>query len=202
MSEAILDTCLADIHARSKPNRTDRIRALIDGRRHEWQWGEADVARAMMHVWPAFKKQARLRRPSCPKDEETALDEHIWDDIQSVAKALQRAREDIAEAPADLAAPLPGLKEAVLEIRGLRAGAKKRAARGKAQQASRAEPADRAAASVSATARAKKRRGVYAAAVSDMARAKKRRGARAAAVSATARAKKRRGTHAIGSKHY
>ena len=98
MTEAILDKRLAHIHAGSKPNKTDKIRVLIESYRHEWQWSEVDMARAMMLVWPDYRKTARLRRPQCPSAERDKAAEHDWDNIHSIAEALRKA--DAADAAA------------------------------------------------------------------------------------------------------
>lgn len=146
LSEAMLDKFLADITAKSRPNRADKIRVLIDNWRHEWGWGDADVARAMMQVWPAFKQSVRLRRPPCREAAaESTPNEHIWDDIHSVAEALRQAQEGEKAATAGLAAPSSGLQDAVLALRRARAKAKAAApARGKTAARKQAAPANRA----------------------------------------------------------
>ena len=157
VSEAILDKCLLDMRLGSKPGRAAKAQKIIESRRLEWLWGEADVARAMMHVWPAYRKEARLRRPPCPEGEGTSPDECIWDDIRSIAEALQRQQADHNQASADPAAPdqaagISGLQDAILQLRGASAKAKKAAARGKAGPRAAGLPA----------ARGRKRRGTQA----------------------------------------
>jgi len=134
LSEAMLDRFLADITAKSRPNRADKIRVLIDSWRHEWGWGDADVARAMMQVWPAFKQSVRPRRPPCR--EASTPDGLVWDDIHSVAEALRQAQEDENAATAGPAAPSSsGLQDAVLALREARAKRGKAAARKQAAPA-------------------------------------------------------------------
>ena len=124
VSDAVLESCLHDMRIKSRRARHENIRLLIEGQKDKWQWTDYDIARVMIQVLPGFKRPSRKPEPS--KDFLNMEEETIWDDIQSVAHALQATSSSAAPAapaaPAASAVPGESLLEAVAAVRDARAG--------------------------------------------------------------------------------
>jgi hypothetical protein len=93
----VLDNCLADIGVTGSKTLYQKVGALIDAFRHQWQWSVVDVARAMRHVIPGLQPKQSKRRP--PPDADVkgpGVPEDIADLVGAIDAAAE-AREQAAE---------------------------------------------------------------------------------------------------------
>ena len=92
VSASTLDTILSDLQIKAGVRaRHQKAMHIIDAMQSTWGWSRVDMARALMRVLPETKgvNPRHRKGPDKPQRDQ----KYIWDDIPSIAAALQ-ARED------------------------------------------------------------------------------------------------------------
>jgi hypothetical protein len=115
VSNHLLDTILDDMEApRGVNQRISKVSRIIEHWKGQWGWSQVDVARALVHIMPGAKPQA-ARRPN----PQSNSGEFVWDDLPSIAAALEAHTLDTAlcsKVPAVASPPDAAVLETLLQM--------------------------------------------------------------------------------------